>query len=148
MPSVPTWLTGKHVSSCSITPQSVASDGTLSDGTLASLTGTLDEITLESSPELEEISPMDTTRNNNVLIKDSFRVTLVQILKSGSANILAAAVTGSSVFKIIITRGIHTWTFYGQRSAYTESIRRGRSTASATFEMVDPGQANPAYTAV
>lgn len=145
MPSVPTWLTGRHVTTCSITPQTVAANGTLTAGTSSSLVGTLDEITLDSTPELEEISPMDTLFQNNVILKNATRITLTQILKSNGTNLLTAAANAADVFAVVITRGGQTWTFYGTRGAYSEGLRRGRSTCSLTLEMIDITTANPTY---
>lgn len=147
MAQVPVWCLGRHVTVCSITPQSVASDGTLSDGSASSLVGSIDSVSLTSQPETEEVSAMTTTRANNVIIKNATSVTLVEILKSSGTNILAAAVTGANgdYFKVILTRGAQTWTFYGLRGAYSEDLQRGKSTASLTLEMVDPNAANPTY---
>ena len=53
MTAIPVWLTsGNGPFACTLTPQSVASDGTLSDGTLVTLTGSLDDVQFNSSPQL------------------------------------------------------------------------------------------------
>lgn len=145
MAQVPLWAIGRHVTVCSLTPQTVGADGTLSDGASTSLVGSLDGVEFSSNPEVEEISPITTTRANDVLVKDRTEITLVEILKHTGTNILAAAVTSATYFKVIITRGAQTWTFYGLRGAYSESLQRGKSTASLTLTMVDPNTTNPAY---
>lgn len=145
MPSIPVWLTGRHVTQVTITPQTVGADGTLTAGTTVSLVGTLDEVTLDSAPELEEISPMDTVRQNMVLLKDGVRVTFMQLLKKNGTNLLAAAANTADVFQYVVTRGAQTYTGYGHRGAYNESMRRGRSTSSLTFEPIDIGTSNPTY---
>lgn len=145
MTAIPVWLLGQHVSACAITPQSVAANGTLSAGAASSLVGSLDGIELDSTPELEEISPITTSRLNNVVVKSGTRITLTEILKSNGTNILPAAAVAADYFYVAITRGGQSWAFYGARGTYTESIQRGKSVASLTLEMVDIGSANPTY---
>jgi hypothetical protein len=145
MTAIPTWLRGNHTSVCSITPQSVASDGTLSDGATSSLVGSIDGISINTTAELEEISPMTTTRHNNVIIKSGTSLSLTEILKSNGTNILAAASSVADVFRVNITRGPQSWAFYGVRSTYTEDLQKGKSVGVLTLEMVDINSANPTY---
>lgn len=79
MAAIPVWLTGRHVSACAIVPQTLAADGTLSAGASANLVGSIDGIEIDSTPELEEISPITTTRLNHVVIKSGTRITLMEI---------------------------------------------------------------------
>ena len=146
MTAIPVWLTsGNGPFACTLTPQSVASDGTLSDGTLVTLTGSLDDVQFNSSPQLEDISPMSTSRANMVRIKESNSMTLVEILKSNGVNLLPAAATSADVFKVVLTRGPQAYTFFGRRGAFTDHPVNGKSTASLTLEMIDPGTSNPTY---
>lgn len=145
MASIPVWLTGKHVTACAVVPQSVATNGTLTPGSSTSLVGSLDEISLNSSPETEEISHLGATYANTVLIRRKQQVTLTEILKSNGTNILAATATAYDVVQVNLTRGAQSWSFYGIVTGYREDIRRGKSTAVMTLDMVDPNTTNPTY---
>lgn len=145
MTAIPVWLTGRHVTACALIPQTVAANGTLSAGASSSLVGSLDGIEIDSTPEEEEISPMTTTRRNPVNIKEGTRFTVTEILKSNGTNLLAAAATAADYFQITLTRGGQSWSAYVKRGAYTESLQRGKSTASLTLETVDISGTNPTY---
>jgi hypothetical protein len=144
MAAIPIWWTsGNGPFTVSITPQTIASDGTLSDGTLVALTGSIDDVEFGNDPTNENIKPMSTRRANFVGIEESPRVTLVEILKSSGVNILSAANYTSDVFKVIIVRGAQTITYYGRRAAYSERMMNGKSTSRLSFDPVDIGTANP-----
>jgi hypothetical protein len=147
MTAIPVWLTtGNGPFTVVLTPQTVSTtDGTLSDGTTVALTGVLDDIQFASNPQLEDISPMSTTRSNMVRIKENNSVTMTEIMKSAGTNILAAQAAASDVFKVVITRGAQAYTFYGRRGAFTDHPVNGKSAAQLTLEMVDTGAANPGY---
>jgi len=145
MTALPPWLTtGNGPFACTLTPQTVASDGTLSDGTLVTLTGTLDDIEFNNNPERENIKPMSTKRPNYVPISDDPSWTLVEILKSNGVNLLRNANYNSDYFKLVVTSGAQAATFYGLRGPYTEQIRNGKSTARLRLLPVDIGGPNPA----
>ncbi len=146
MSAIPVWLTaGNGPFSCVLTPQTVATDGTLSDGTTVALTGVLDDIQFNANPQLEDIRPMSSVRSNMVRIAENNSMTLVEVLKSSGTNILAAQAAASDVFKVVLTRGAQAYTFYGRRGTFSDHPVNGKSTASLTLEMVDPGAANPSY---
>lgn len=147
MVSIPVWLVGKHVTAVTLTPQSVASDGTITDTTpVATMVGHVDEVTISMRSENEEISPMNTTRLNHVQLKVGTTITIHEILKSNGTNYLATAATGATaVFKVLVTRGGQGFTFYGLLESYEEGLRRGKSTGSMTLAMLDISAANPAY---
>ena len=145
MVAIPVWLTGQHVTACAIIPQTVSS-GTFTPGSSKNLVGSIDGIEIDSTPELEEISPITTTRLNHVVLKSGTRITLTEILQSSGEKMLAAAAVAADYFQVTLTRGGQAWSFYGARGSYNESLQRGRSVASLTVEMVDIGSANPTYT--
>lgn len=158
MALIPQWVTGRSVSVFSITPQVVAADGTLSDGTVASLVGLWETIGLESNPETEEISAADAARQSTVILKENYSITATLILRkgvaSGAVNPLRSAIVASDVFKIILTHvsnvgatpGTATWTFYGVRGPYRENFAKGKTAVDVTWTMADPGATNPALT--
>jgi hypothetical protein len=146
MPTIPTWLTGRNVTTLTLTPQSNV-DGVLSDSTpVAAIFGHIDEVTLTGSKTSENIKPLNTIRRNMVPIDVGTRITMAEILKAGGTNLLAQAWFGANeYFKISLARGAQTFTFYGLFHDYEEQLRQGKSVGVATFEMVDPAVANPAY---
>lgn len=146
MATVPLWLTaGNGPFTVVMTPQSVGTDGTLSDGTSVALTGVLDDISFANNPTLDNIRPMSLKRANNVLIEDNPSITLVEIMKSAGTNILAAQNAASLYFKVVFTRGAQAYTYYGIRGAYGEQVANGKSLATLTLEAVETGAANPGY---
>lgn len=149
MVALPTWLTGKHVTAITLTPQTVSTtDGSLDDSTpVGNLFGHCDEITIRTRTEAEEISPMNTLRQNMVQIKVGTTIDLTEVLKFAGTNILASAAYDATtpVWKVSITRGAQSFLFYGLLIGYDESIRHGRSVGVASFDMLDPGSANPSY---
>lgn len=160
MVAIPIWLIGKHVSAITITPQDIASDGTLSNNSVGakSLVGMLDQIEMNQENDLENIQALDIRRNNNVIVGTGTSFTLTQILRQNDVagtptNILAAVSNGmtglsggADIHLINITRGGRSFAFYGIARSYNETINRGKSTCRLVVDMVDPGSANPAYT--
>lgn len=158
MPTVPNWLLGQHVTAFVITGATVGADGTLTDGTLTAIStmaGLWDEISLEYTPQTEEISAADSVRLNNVIVKKGSRFRCTQIMQTAKAagqsannaiNPLHHIAVTYDYFKCVFTRGGKTWTGYFLTGGYSEDIRAGRSTCSITGEMVDTGATNPAVT--
>jgi hypothetical protein len=127
MSNIPTWLVGTAVTAISITPLTVGSDGSLTAGTLASLTGHLDEINLEQLNDLENIVPMDERLNNDVITGSGTLLTLVEILASSGGNILAGIGNSVDYVTASFSRGGKAFTGTFVVKGYTEGIRRGKS---------------------
>ena len=127
MSSIPTWLVGTAVTAISITPLTVASDGTLTAGSADSLTGHLDEINLEQANDLENIAPMDVRHNNEVITGSGTQLTLVEILASSSGNILAGVSNAYDYVSASFSRGGKAYTGTFVVKGYGEGIRRGKS---------------------
>lgn len=125
--SIPTWLVGTAVTAISITPLTVASDGTLTAGSAASLTGHLDEISLEQSNDLETIVPLDVRQNNEVITGSGTQLTLIEILASSGGNILAAVSNTYDYVLASFARGGKSYTGTFVVKGYGEGIRRGKS---------------------
>jgi len=141
---IPQWVIGKKVTAFSLTPQTVGTGGALTDGTAASLVGLWDEVDVELETETEEISAADALRHNTVILKDLWRIRMVEILSTTTGNNkLAGAWTGATneIFKMILTRGPNTWTLYVARTGYTENVRKGRTVGIFTGAIVDAGAA-------
>lgn len=154
--AIPVWLLGQHVSAYVLTGATVGSDGTLSDATgtgIQAMAGLWDEISLEYTPQTEEISAADAVRLNNVIIKKGTRIRCTQIMQkakvSGQAsdnaiNPLNHIAATYDYVKIVFTRASKTWTGYFLIAGYSEDLRASRSLCSLTLEMIDNGAANPA----
>jgi hypothetical protein len=147
MSTIPVWLTGPGGSyAIVVTPQTVTA-GVLADTTpVATLTGNLDRISISGSKTSENIMAMDSFRRNQVPLDVGTEITLIEILKKSGTNLLATAWMGNSdYFKIGVTRGGQTWTFFGLYESYDEGLEHGKSVGTGRFVMVDPGAGNPGY---
>ncbi len=150
MANIPLWLRGRDIAEggvFSITLQAVnALTGVLTpSGSAVSMIGNWDDIGIDSTPEVEEISSADATRQNDVILKERTEFTITEILKRKGTNILAAANVSGDYFYVALARGGQAWGFYGLRGAYNESIGKGKSTGRWTLTMVDPATLNPVY---
>lgn len=159
MVAQPQWFTGKKLTAFTVTPQTVAGDGTLADGTSSSLAGLWDTLEISMAPETEEISAADASNTHNVLLKNNYTCRITTLLRAatttGLVNPMASILSSTSneVFKIVATRksdltagaGTAVWTFYGLKTGYDETLNKGRSTGVASFAMIDPGTTNPTY---
>lgn len=147
MSAVPVWLRGRDLAggTLAIYSVAVAANGTITDGASASLLGHWEEIRIEGDTEKEEISSSDATRQHNEILKNMTKVTITEILKRNGTNILAAWSIANDVGKFVVARGAQSWTFYGARGSYNETLNKGKSTGVLTLEMIDPGAVNPAY---
>lgn len=127
MSTIPTWLVGSHVTAISITPLTVAGDGSFTLGTTQSLTGHLDEITLEQFNETENIAPMDVRQNNEVITGSGANLILIEILSSSGGNFLAAAGNANDYVQASFARGGKSFTGQFVVKNYSEGLRRGKS---------------------
>lgn len=157
------FATGRRITACTLTPQSVnATTGALSDTTpVQTLYGHLAEAEWTSRVTTENISPMNSLLENHVYVEVGTQWRLVEHVKYGVSgtpepSLLAAAAYGpDSLFKLALVRGGRTATAYVQMTEYNERATKARITAEATFLTIDPngttaggvtsGTANPAY---
>ena len=151
MAKIPTWLLGRHITTITLTPLTVAADGTLTPGTAASLSGYIDGVELTGQKTTENIQSIDNIRANYVVTEIETSVTLTEILKTNDTsgtptNILASAYYSAFDLALVtLARGGRSYTFYSLMSSYAENINKGKSTGKMDCKMVDPGVANPAY---
>ena len=124
---IPPWLTGLAVTNIVITPLTVNADGTFTLGTVQSLSGHLDEIVLEQYNLLENITPLDSRQDNEVIIGSGTTIQLVEILARSSGNFLSAAGNGFDYIQATFARGGSTYTGTFVVKGYKETIRRGKS---------------------
>lgn len=134
---VPKWLLGRHLTTINVYPTTIASDGTVTVGTVASLSGRIDMVRVSSNPALEQIMSVDDTSDNRELLYDSFTLELTEILTnlSGAPPVLPAMNATSDVMKVVFTRGNQTYTFYGIRGAFSDGVGAlGKNSCTLTLE--------------
>jgi hypothetical protein len=147
MPTLPVFLVNSAGPfSAVITPQTVTA-GVLADTTpVATMTASLDDVSLDYTATTEDISAMTSGRRNPVITERGTSMTVGEILKTSGSNLLAAAAVAGDYFKIVFTRGAQAWTGYFLLTGYSEKPNgKGKTVGTATFESVDPGTANPTY---
>lgn len=147
MPSIPQFLLGRDLTSVVITPQTVAANGALSDGTAKTVTTVVDSIQASINPVHEEINPVNSTLANNVITHDDSSLTLsiIEVNNGSDPNPLEAIVLTNDVFKVVFTKGTATgstvtWTGYFTRGSCNFGISgRGKQIASLELLQVDAG---------
>jgi|GEM_PF-2578098 len=124
---IPDWLTGAGVIAIVITPLTVANDGTFTVGTTQSLTGHLDEITLEQYNQLENITPLDSRQDNEVIVASGTNLNLYEILSRANGNFLSLVGNGTDYVQAGFSRGGKSFAGTFVVRSYKESLRRGKS---------------------
>lgn len=141
MATIPLWVTGRQITNLQIIPQNISSVGLLSPATAVPLTGVLENIMLRNQPEEAEISPLDATATNDVILKDSQTLELTELLQNApapgtGANALAHFSQNWNYGQFTVTRGGNTWSFYGQRSTFSDGGDKGVWKSTLTLKMV------------
>lgn len=147
MATIPLWAIGKHITTCTLTPQTVnTTSGALSDGTPGiAFYGNLQDVEVESSFTTENISSMDRPFENNVPIESATMLRLTELEKSAGSNLAASAGYGASYFKFTLTRGPQTFTGYGLIKSYKMVGTKPRVTGQLELVAIDIGSSNPTY---
>lgn len=139
MSNIPTWLVGSGVTAISITPLTVNSDGSYTLGSSSSLSGHLDEISLEQVNDTENIVPFDTRQNNEVIVGSGTTLTLVEILAKSGGNILAAIGNSYDYVQASFSRGGKAFTNVFVVKGYSEEIKRGKSVGTLQLSPAGSG---------
>lgn len=144
MPNViPPWLLGIHLTACSITPQSVASDGTLTAGTTNSVIAVINAVRFRQRPTKDNITPVNTRRANNIIIEDNSSIEVECILKANAANALLTLSATYDVFAVSFTRGTETITLYGTRGDLDDGVTsKGKNLITLVVDQIEIGSAN------
>lgn len=146
---IPDWFTtGGGPYAVKITPGTRASNGTFTAGSTTILTDHLDDVDMDNTVETENIKPSSKRGANHVITGEDTTITLVEIIKYASVNILPSLVYGYDIYKIEVTRGLQYWTFYGVRGGLREVYRNGESTFQVPFHRIETNLPNPAYATV
>ncbi len=151
--SVPRYLLGRHLTAVTFTPQTVAANGTLSDGTPITLTAVMDSLGLSLQANTEEISAVNSARQNNVGLDDgaSLSLSIIRVNNGTDPAPLRTAVGTNDIFKVAYTEGTGTSakvvTGYYQRSSYEDGIQgKGKQIATLSLIPVDAGASTFAIT--
>lgn len=141
MAAIPPWAIGRHITSVLFTPQSVnTTDGTLTDTTpTRQFFGVLQDVDLEMSVEVENISAMDRPYKNMVPIEQISTIKLTELEKYGGTCLAAVMATTSSYWKYVLTRGAQSFTGYGVLTNYHMSATKPKVTAQLELQPIDPG---------
>ena len=154
----PTWLIGRNMSTVTITGVTAGTDGTLTDATgtgVQDIVTKFEEITFNSEPITEEISAASSDKAHTVILQEANSATVRCILQTArrtgestnnQPDALSHLAATYSILKLTFARSGRTYTLYGCRGAYSETIAKGRSTATLTLLPLDPGQTNPTIT--
>jgi hypothetical protein len=121
--------------------------------TITAIQGLCDEIENRPTREEEEISALNDTHANHVVLAQDWTLVVTEILRQGVNTCLWAnlwnAVDGaqnlSKIVRATFARSGNKWTGYALMKSYPEMIRRGKTTGRMTLVGVDPGVPNPAY---
>ena len=154
--AIPLPLLGQH---CAVvlTRQIVDAAGALTDDTTAAtITGVLEAASFRVRTTTEEISPITSLIENNVLLQTGWEMTVREIMDRRASNLttsvgpllaqLAENLASPAIVKFVFTRGSNVWTGYGVLSDYNEGpMAKGKNVAEMTLTGVNNG-ATPTYT--
>jgi len=119
------------------------------------VTGIVDELQATGGYTTENISAITSTKAHHVPIARRDQITVTEIMRTGTttqgtpgvavgncflANLWSSAV--SRVVRFSFARAGNRFDFYGLMTSYNEALRRGKTVARMTIEMVDPNQQN------
>jgi len=154
--AVPLWAVGRHLTLVQITPLTAqANTGVLIPGTTVVITGLVDGLEPEETVTHEEISPITTTRENQVPIMYGTRMRVVEILTSQASLynvrgpqllLLKSTFIATNYALIQWTHGGNTNSFYGSYERMSAPWQgKGKKIVSASFLPIDNGLDNWAY---
>lgn len=143
MPSMPLWAIGKHITAFTLTPILWdASTGSMTELTASSyvMYGHLQEVSLELSTTLENISPMNRPYANSVPVEWDSTIRCVELEKSSGTNGAADMMMRYSHFKLTLTRGAQTFSVYCTSGSYKMDGTKSRVTGTFELKMFDIGR--------
>lgn len=141
MPSIPVWLRAAHITAVTVTPQTVAANGALSDGTPIALAAKLRDLDDELEDQTEEINPITSGRLNNVPIAQGYRcaIEFLGVNDATDPDPILTAWLANSIFKLAYAVGTgdsaRVKTIYGCRSRKSFKTN-GKGAPSLRFEIL------------
>lgn len=145
MATITRWVLGRDTTSLTIEAVTVANDGTLTFGAATNLFGLLQQVRILHRSNEENISPMNSTRENNVDIELATDMEVTELMKYTSGRLLRALAQATRYVRVVIIHAGQTLTYYGKFSTYDETLAKGANTGTAMLKMVDPNEANPVW---
>ena len=146
MASIPVYQLGKHLTSVVLTPQTVAANGGLSDGTAVTVTTYIDSLSESLNDQTEEISAVNSTRQHLEKLDSGHEITLsiIKVNNGNDPNPLRTMFLANSVVKIAYTEGTgssaKTITTYARITNVASGTQgKGKQIASMTLGPVDAG---------
>jgi hypothetical protein len=155
-------MAGRHLTSMVLTLLSVNSDGTLSNGSAATLAdrstfvGWVENVEFDTEYEIEDGTVLGAVAANDIPGVVRHTMTITEPLRYvNTGNLLASAfyntvangdgTTGTPYAKVTITRGQRTFTFYVLMRSYREQYGKTKCLGVLSCTMMNPEQANPSY---
>jgi len=157
MTAIPTWIRGRDVQSVVLTGQTVAADGTLTNGSspaAQTVTASLAFVRVSQRPQKDNVSPVTSPRANNVIGEDDSQTEIGLLINgSGVTNPLATLCAAYDIIKLVFQRKItgasttgDTWTHYASRGDFDEVIdSKTKNLTTLVIDQVDIGSAPLAY---
>lgn len=151
MATIPMPLLGRHLTSVVLTGQVAGTAGLLADGTApaaVTLTAFIEGVDCSLDAEHEEISAMNATRQNNVIVSDgaNINIEVLRVNNGGDPAPLRTQVIAYDYFKAVWIEGSgasqRTVTSYGVRGSAAFNLRgKGKQIASLSLLPIDVGSA-------
>lgn len=149
MATLPLPQKGSHLTSVVLTGQLVSTAGVLSDSTVsATLSAVIDGLNEEYNVNTEEISALNSTRQNNVILDEGANLTfqVFKVNNGSTPTALRNLYNSFDYFKAAWVEGTggsqETKTGYGLRGGLTTGFQgKGKQIASLTLLPVDVGSA-------
>lgn len=147
MASIPLWLLGKHLVTCTMNPQTVGTAGALTDASTKALVTQMDSFQLQLTANQENINAVNQPRANHVIVEDdfSFDLTLNEVHNASDPDPVLTSFLSNDVFKFTFVKGtqagsIRTVVLYATRTSHASGVQgKGGQKASASFAAVDTG---------
>lgn len=138
MAAIPNWLVGRHVTTLTLTPLSVDTGGNITEVTASACAfyGVLNEVNFESRVVTENISPMDSMQENNVVIEYGSTLRLGEIMKRTGSNLGAFLAFNYMYVKYVLARGAQSYTGYGVIGNYSEDLTKQRGNANLEIQPI------------
>ena len=143
----PKYQLGRHLISCVVTPQTVAANGAVSDTTpVATISAKMRALRNTLRATNEEISPLNSTRDNMVRTSDGHSLSLdvLKVNDGTDASPLRTLFMAADILKVSWTEGTgasqKVVTGYYTRGEYNDGFEgKGGTIASLTLDPVDVG---------
>lgn len=146
--SIPLYMRGRGLKSLVITGQTIGTAGALSDSTAYTLSSSLDGYSESLQRQTENISAVNSTRANNMIVEDDNTITwrALKLNNGGDANQFKTAILLFDIVKAVWVEGdgasAKTTTAYGSITSMESGIEgKGKQIASLTMQQVDVGTA-------